>query len=107
MKAPKLAAGQGPPTLSVLYIIASLAFAVGAILLGLATMRAGMLPRLAGVLLIVGGVVSALGAAPLPSVMSSILGSIGSAVFFLGVVWIGYGLGSAKGQLLHQPELIS
>jgi hypothetical protein len=97
MNAPKLAAGQGPPALNVLVIVTSLLFAVGAVLLGLATMRAGVLSRWAGLLLIMGGLVSAIGAAPFPPVLSNSVSNIGTVVFFLGIVWIGFTLRAAQG----------
>lgn len=99
--APKLAAEQGPPALIALFIITNLGGAVGAILLGLVTMRAGVLPRWAGVLLIIGGGVTVITAAPFPLAISTLLNNIATVIFFLGVVWIGYALWARKGEALQ------
>jgi hypothetical protein len=104
VEAPKLAAGQGPPALNVVIIVTSLLFAVGAVLLGLATMRAGVLPRLAGLFILVSGVVVAISAAPLPSVTSTIINNSGTVLFFIGLIWIGYALLAAKGTTVTQPN---
>ena len=72
------------------FIVINLGGAVGAVLLGLATMRAGVLPRGAGVLLIVGGVVTVITAAPFPVAISTLLSNIGGVIIFLGIAWIGY-----------------
>ena len=100
--APKLAAEQGPPALIVVFIVINLGGAVGAVLLGLATMRAGVLPRGAGVLLIVGGVVTVITAAPFPVAISTLLSNIGGVIIFLGIAWIGYTLWARKDEAPQQ-----
>ena len=100
--APKLAAEQGPPALIAVFIVTNLGGAIGAILLGLATMRAGVLPRGAGVLLISGGGVTIITVAPFPPAISTLLGDIATILFFLGVAWIGYALWARKGEALQQ-----
>jgi len=89
--APKLAAGDGPPTIFVYILVASLLFAVGGILLGIATMQAGIFSRWAGLLVIIGAVLN-LVAIPLPGIISGIIGTVAFVVFALGVAWIGYAL---------------
>ena len=64
---------------------------VGTIPLGLATLRAGVLPRWPGLLLILSGTAGLLGLLPLPSLKN--IPAIASAVLlFLGLGWAGYAL---------------
>jgi hypothetical protein len=75
--------------------VVSALFGVGGVLLGIATMRAGVFPRWAGLLLIVGLV--SLGA----SFVNVFL--IGALVFgLLGLGWIGYALVTAKDEAIQQ-----
>lgn len=90
--APNLIAGELPPVLNAFIIVAILMVVVGAILLGVATMRAAILPRWAGLLLIVSGVASVIAVAPLPSTARDILAGVGALAFFLGLAWLGYAL---------------
>ena len=64
---------------------------VGTIPLGIATMRAGVLPRWLGLLLILSGAAGLLGLLPLPYLKN--IPAIASAVLlFLGLGWAGYAL---------------
>jgi len=75
------------------------AYALGFILLGITTMRAGVLPRLAGLLLIVGTVltlVPSIGLFLSPSEGLFVVNSIGRVIFGIAFVWLGYALWSEK-----------
>jgi hypothetical protein len=84
--APQLLAANAPPASFTTYsLVAALLVTVGAVLLGLATMRAGVFPRWAGVLLIVGVVLNLATFSPLPE----IIGTIADVLFTLGLAWMG------------------
>lgn len=87
----------GPALAFQLVMIAGLV--VGYILFGIATVRAGVLPRWGGWLLIA-GVLLAFG-----SPLSHIIGIVAAAVLGLGLVWLGYALWSGKSEVgqQHQP----
>lgn len=57
---------QGTPALDAFFVSGELLLVIGAVLLGIATMRAGVLNRWMGALLIAGGMVRLLGQAVLP-----------------------------------------
>ena len=104
--APKLAATNGPPSLFVYFLVASLLLAVGGVLLGIVTMRAGVLPRWAGLLLIIGAVLNLVDF-PLSGAISSIVGTVAFVVFMLGLAWLGYALISVKSaEVAQQPQLV-
>jgi hypothetical protein len=85
--------------------LGGLAFFIGLILFGAATMRAGVLPRWAGLLLIVGDVVFGAGdffggAAPIVFVM-------GAAITGAGLVWLGLALLLGSGTSAQRSILVS
>jgi hypothetical protein len=80
--------GQGTPVGLWQLIAASFAFSVGYILLGVATVRAGVLPRGAGILLAVGGPIVAFS----PPIGIQAVLIVGHALFGAGLAWSGYGL---------------
>jgi hypothetical protein len=103
--APKLiAGGNGPPALFVYFLVASLLFGVGGVLLGIATMRARVLPQWSGLLIIVGAVLTLVDF-PLTGIISSIVSIVSFVVFALGIGWIGYALWTAEGETLRQTVL--
>jgi hypothetical protein len=74
-----------------------LGFGLGWILLGAATLRAGVLPRWSGLLLIVGVTLFVLPeVAPLAVTLRHLLVTAGDILFGLGLVWIGYALWSER-----------
>jgi hypothetical protein len=75
-------------------------FALGTILLGIATFRAGMLPRWAGVLLAVGGPLLAFWP-PLPQM----LGTIGGVLVGVSFIWSGYTIWAGSGARALQPAM--
>ncbi len=64
-------------------------FVVGFMVFGLATIRAGVLPRAAGVLLIVGAPLFGPG-----SLLPKLVQTGGAVVFGLGLIWLGYAVWS-------------
>ncbi len=103
--APNLLAGELPPVLNIFIIVAILMVVVGTIPLGVATMRAGVLPRWAGLLLIVSGVAGLLVTVPLPALVRNVLAAISSVAFFLGLAWMGYALLSERERAVEEVQV--
>ena len=82
--------GQGTPAGLWQLIVASFVFSVGYILLGVTTVRAGVLPRGAGILLAVGGPIVAFS----PPIGIQAVLIVGHALFGAGLAWSGYALWS-------------
>ncbi len=82
-------------------LIGPLGFALGLIVLGIATFRAGVLPRWAGLLLSVGAVLSFLGG---DSGIFLIAGLVGVLAVSLGLAWMGWALWSGKGEMVVPPK---
>ena len=80
--------GQGAPVGLWQLIAASFIFSVGYILLGVAIIRAGVLPRGTGILLAVGGPVVAFS----PPIGIQAVLIVGHTLFGLGLAWAGYAL---------------
>ena len=73
-KAPQILTGNGMPVSAfLLLVISGLMQMIGAILLGIATMRAHVFPRWTGVLLLVSGIAYLLTIPPLPSPIGGII----------------------------------
>jgi hypothetical protein len=70
---------------------------LGGLLLGIATMRARLLPRAGGVLLIVGAILSLVGS------ISPLFITVSGALLALGGGWLGYGLWKMKSGVLPEP----
>ena len=100
--APNLLAGELPPLLNVFIIVAILMVVVGTIPLGVATMRAGILPRWAGLLLIISGIAGLVVIAPLSALVRNILAGVSAVTFFLGLAWIGYALWSERERTVEE-----
>src|SRR5215210_6158997 len=73
-----------------LVLLGGLAFLIGLILFGLATMRAGVFPRWAGLLLIAGDVVFGAGSFAGPA--APVVFVVGAAITCAGFVWLGFTL---------------
>src|SRR2546421_949136 len=69
MDATALVSSAGIPALNLLFIGVCLVFSLGTILLGWATIRAGMLPAAAGVAILVAGLVTIVRFIPLPDAL--------------------------------------
>jgi hypothetical protein len=94
--------GVGTPRGLLQLIIASLVFSVGYILLGVATARAGVLPRGAGILLAVGGPIVAFS----PPIGVPAVEIVGHALFGGGLLWVGYVLSSGREAVVTQPSRV-
>ena len=74
-------------------LVGGLAFLIGLILFGIATMQAGVFPRWGGLLVIVGDVV--FGAGSFAGAVAPIISVVGAAITCAGFVWLGLSLWSA------------
>jgi hypothetical protein len=86
------------PAVAATIHVVNLLLGAGGVLLGVATMRAGVLPRWAGLLLIAAAV------AALGSFVNSNLTSVAVGLVALGLGWIGYALWSAQGESKAIPQ---
>jgi len=80
---------------SLVVFVAYVPAGIGLILFGIATIRAGVLPRLAAVLLMIGTVLT-LGI--LVGAPGELIVKVGDSVFDVGKIWIAYALWSGIGQ---------
>ena len=84
-----------PPAFLLLLFIGG--FGLGYILFGVATMRAGVLPRWSGLLLIIGVSFFMISESPLfDPTLSHVIATIGDVAFGLGLAWAGYALWSSR-----------
>jgi hypothetical protein len=77
-----------------------LGYILGYILFGVASMRAGVLPRWAGLMLIIGSsffLISETGL--VGGTLSHVIVTVGDVMFGLGLAWMGYTLWSEKRDL--------
>ncbi len=88
-----------------LSLLGGLAFLIGLILFGVATMRAGLFPRWAGLLLVVGDVV--FGAASFSGAASLVIEVVGALITCVAFVWLGLALLSGSGASARQPARVS
>jgi hypothetical protein len=95
--------GDGLP--SVLALLGGLAFLIGLILFGIATMRADVFPRLAGLLLIVGDVMFGLGS--FAGSAATIFEIVGAAITCTALVWLGFSLLSGIGASARRPTRVN
>lgn len=86
-------------TVTAVFFVAYVSFPLGYLLFGIATMRAGMLPRWGALLLAVGAVLLNF---LVP--VSVVLAAIGFAMFGAAFLWLGYALWSGTGETERQPE---
>jgi hypothetical protein len=95
--------GAGLP--GALALLGGLAFLIGLILFGAATMRAGVFPRWAGLLLMVGDAV--FGASSFAGSAATIFEIIGALITCAALVWLGLSLLSGNGASARQPTRVS
>jgi hypothetical protein len=86
-------------------VLAGLAFLIGLILFGAATMRAGVFPRWAGLLLIIGDVV--FGAGSFAGTAATIFEVLGALITCAALVWLGLSLLSGSGASVQQPACVN
>jgi hypothetical protein len=91
------------PAVAVSMHVANSLLGVGGVLLGIATMRAGVFPRWAGLLLIVSAVF-ALGSFVIGSLGSVGPTSVAIGLAALGLGWMGYALLTTKGEVEAVPQ---
>ena len=89
------------PAVTVYDVVAISLLYVGVMLLGIATMRARVLPQWAGLLLIAAVIVALVG------LVISYASLVAGALFVLGLGWMGYALWTAKDEAVPQPALAS
>jgi hypothetical protein len=94
--------GAGLP--SALALLGGLAFLIGLILFGAATMRADVFPRWAGILLIVGDVVFGVGS--FAGAAARIFEIGGALITCVALVWLGLSLLSGSGTSAGQPARV-
>jgi hypothetical protein len=96
--------GAGLP--GALALLGGLAFLIGLILFGAATMRAGVFPRWAGILLIVGDVVFGLGS--FAGSAATIFEIVGASITCVALLWLGLSLLSGNdASAAGQPTRVS
>jgi len=88
-----------------LVLLGGLAFLIGVILFGAATVHAGVFPRWAGLLLIVGGVV--FGAGSFAGSVATTFEIVGALITCVALVWLGLSLLSGSGASARQPTRVS
>jgi hypothetical protein len=103
--APQLLTGDSPPVSIIMYtLVAALLVVVGAALLGVATMRAGVFPRWAGLLLIVGVALNLALLVPLPNpIIAGVFDKLADVLVSLGLGWMGFVLLARSEVSLVQP----
>jgi hypothetical protein len=93
LEVPQLMEGPPPPGLDATFMLIAVLFSFGYVLLGIAVVRAAVLPRGVGVLLAVGGPLFILGSGPIVEIVGTgALFKLGGLVFGLALLWLGYGL---------------
>lgn len=91
--APKLLEGNNLPVgVFLLLLVSGLLYIIGAILLGIATMRARVFPRWTGVLLIIAGIGLLLTLPPLPPILGAIIETVSFIALSVAFLWCGYAL---------------
>ena len=101
---------EGPAILGPLLFVLFLAFMVGMVLFGIATIRAGVLPRIAAVLfafgLPAGFLIDVLTGAFFDEEATPWGFYIGPPAFAVGLIWLGYALWSGRGASADQPSRV-
>jgi len=92
--------GENLGGISGLYLLAAVVFILGGLLFGIATFRAGVLPRWAGALLAFGTVSPAVFSLFLPHPQDRIL----AVPIGLALIWLGYALWSERREPASQPS---
>jgi len=82
-----------------------LTFGLGFILFGVATMRAGVLPRWSGLLLIIGILFSMAEGSPIDRALLHAIVTTGHVLLGLGLAWMGYVLWSKRRELAKTPAI--
>lgn len=99
-----------PPTFAVPLL--AMGFGLGYVLFGIATIRAGVLPRWSGLLLSIGVLLFMFAevlreASLLSGMLPHVIGDSGAAVLGLGLAWMGYALWSESASLPERERTLS
>lgn len=89
---PKLLEGHLPVGVFLVLIVSGLMHIIGAILLGIVTIRTRVFPRWTGVFLIVAGIALLLTLPPLPNILDALIETISFIAFSLAFLMCGYTL---------------
>lgn len=104
-KAPQLTGGNSMPVAAFfLLIVSGLMYMIGAILLGIATMRASVFPRWVGILILVAGIAMVLTIAPLPEAISTIVEAVSFIAFSVAFIQCGYMLMAQKREAVESAS---
>ncbi len=100
-------AADKPPLLA-LFLISGVMLLVGAIFFGLATIRAGILPRGASLTLIISSVLVLIVTLPIPTpdLFQNVFDTIAGILFALAFTWLGYALWSEQRAESKQPDKV-
>jgi len=98
VKAPAVVHGSLPPGLFLFLIVDGLMLLVGGILLGIATLRAGISPRLVGLVLIVGALFNFVTNFLLPPIAD-----VGTVIVLVGLIWLAVGVQSEQPVTTEAP----
>ena len=95
LQTPEIVDGSPPPGVGEAFLIIGILFALGHVLLGIATYRAGVVPRSVGTLMVVGGL-SLLILERIGGIMLELdfLWVVGPVLLGAGLAWLGYSLWS-------------
>ncbi|HZO28758.1 MAG TPA: hypothetical protein VFH48_22515 [Chloroflexota bacterium] len=107
LQSPEIVDGPPPPGVGEAFLIITSLFALGYLLLGIATYRAGVLPRSVGTLLIVGAVadtvLTKLGAI---SMDLDFLWVLGPVLLGAGLAWLGYALWNGTPRRIGSRQIV-
>lgn len=107
LQSPEIVDGPPPPGVGEAFLIITSLFALGYLLLGIATYRAGVLPRSVGTLLIVGAVadtvLTKLGAI---SMDLDFLWVLGPVLLGAGLAWLGYALWNGTPRRIGARQIV-
>jgi hypothetical protein len=90
---PQLMDGPPPPGLDAAFLLLAVVFSLGYVLLGIAIVRAGVLPRGVGLLLAISAPVFMLGTGPVGEMFGTdVLFKLGGVLLAAAFAWLGYAL---------------
>ena len=99
LEVPHLMEGPPPPGLDAAFMLMAVLFSLGYVLLGIAIMRAGVLPRGVGLLLAISAPVFMLGIGPVGELFGTeALFRVSGVLFGAALMWLGYSLRVRTGE---------
>ena len=110
LQTPEIVDGPPPPGVGEAFLIIGILFALGHVLLGIATYRAGVVPRSVGTLMVLGGI-ALLVLERIGGIMLQLdfLWVVGPVMLGAGLAWLGYALWSGTPERIgvRQPRIRS